>query len=167
MDVVFKCHKCEQELEINQEAVGSTIDCPSCSTQLTIPAADQEGVRLVEDEAQAPDAAPPAEETAEGDGPHFSVRTDYTGSEKLVKKKGAVVDELKSSPGGPKLRLKTIRRADCVEVGKDLFDEIVTKFLGKLENDAIISVSPVSYMTLDIATQKLMNDYGVMIVYKR
>jgi hypothetical protein len=53
-----------------------------------------------------------------------------------------------------------------VEVGHDHFDEQVTKFIQKVGEQHIVNMIPVNYSTLDIGTQKLLNDFGVMIVYR-
>jgi len=42
-----------------------------------------------------------------------------------------------------KLRVKTIRHSDCVEVGKDHFDEVVTKFLEKIGETHLVSITPI------------------------
>jgi hypothetical protein len=55
---------------------------------------------------------------------------------------------------------------DCVEVGHDRFDEVVTNFLGKIGETNIVSITTISYSHVDISSQKLLNDYGVMIIYK-
>ncbi len=64
------------------------------------------------------------------------------------------------------MRVKTIRRIDCVEVGHDKFDEVVTNVLAKIGEANIISLNTVTYQYLDIGTQKLLTDFGVMIVYR-
>ena len=93
------------------------------------------------------------------------MRSDYDHTEVLVTSKKAKDDEV-AQDGDRKIRVKTIRRVDCIEVGKDNFDAIVTTFLNKIGEDNIVSITPVSYTTLDISTQKLLVDYGSMIVYK-
>ena len=65
-----------------------------------------------------------------------------------------------------KIRTKTIRHTDCIEVGHDRFDEVVSNFLGKIGQENIISINTVTYTHLDIGTQKLLTEFGVMIVYK-
>jgi len=51
-------------------------------------------------------------------------------------------------------------------VGHDRFDEVVSNFLVKVGQDHIITISPINYTNLDIGSQKLMTEYGVLIVYK-
>jgi len=71
-----------------------------------------------------------------------------------------------AAKGDKKIRIKTIRHTDCIEVGHDRFDEMVTQFLQKVGEDNIISITPLTYTHLDIGTQKLLTDYAVMIVYR-
>ena len=62
--------------------------------------------------------------------------------------------------------VKTIRRIDCMEVGKDHFDEKVTEFINTIGYERILNIQSVSYTTQDLATKALMTDFGVLIVYK-
>ncbi|MGH7969444.1 MAG: hypothetical protein ACREIC_12025, partial [Limisphaerales bacterium] len=65
-----------------------------------------------------------------------------------------------------KLRVKTIRHTDCIEVGHDRFDEIVSSFLSKTGESNIVSLTPITYTFLDIGTQKLLTEFGLIIVYR-
>jgi len=65
-----------------------------------------------------------------------------------------------------KMRVKTIRHTDCIEVGHDKFDEMLTHFLEKVGESNIHSISPMTYTHLDIGSQKLMTEYAVLIVYR-
>jgi len=65
-----------------------------------------------------------------------------------------------------KIRTKTIKHTDCIEVGHDKFDEVVSNFLGKVGESNIISITPLTYTHLDIGSQKLLTDFGVLIVYR-
>ena len=71
-----------------------------------------------------------------------------------------------SKDADKRIRTKTIRHTDCIEVGHDRFDEIVSNFLGKIGEANIISMNPINYTHLDIGTQKLLTEYGLLIVYK-
>jgi len=42
----------------------------------------------------------------------------------------------------------------------------VTKFLNKVGEANIVSINTLSYTILDIGTQKLMTDYGLLVVYR-
>ena len=66
---------------------------------------------------------------------------------------------------GKKIRLRTLRRTEFVEVGKDLFDQYTSEFLNKVGKDNIISIHPISYEHIDIATKQVINDYGIIVIY--
>jgi len=53
-----------------------------------------------------------------------------------------------------------------VESGQDHFDEVVSKFLNEVGESNIIGIHTVSYTHLDIGTQKMLNDYGVLVIYR-
>jgi len=74
--------------------------------------------------------------------------------------------EVAAKESDKKIRTKTIRHTDCIEVGHDKFDEVVTNFLSKIGESNIISLTAINYTSLDIGTQKLMTEYGVLIVYR-
>lgn len=81
--------------------------------------------------------------------------------ESLVKK---VVHAEDHKSEEKKIRLKTIKRGSCVEVGHDLFDEKVTEFLNKVGRENIIHMSAISYGAMD-STGHMLPDYGIMVVY--
>lgn len=64
------------------------------------------------------------------------------------------------------IRIKTIRRADCKELDRDNFDETVSAFLQKVGQDHIIAMHPVNYSTVDNVSQKLIDDYGLLIIFR-
>jgi hypothetical protein len=43
---------------------------------------------------------------------------------------------------------------------------VVSEFLGRIGEANIVSINTLAYTHLDIGSQKLMTDYGVMVVYK-
>ena len=59
------------------------------------------------------------------------------------------------------LRVKCIRHVDCVEVGHDRFDQVVTSFLSKIGDTNLVSITTIAYSHIDISSQKLLTDYGV------
>jgi hypothetical protein len=65
-----------------------------------------------------------------------------------------------------RIRIKTIKHTDCIEVGRDRFDEVVSDFLLKIGETNMISLTTIVYTHLDIGTQKLLQDFGVLIVYR-
>jgi hypothetical protein len=65
-----------------------------------------------------------------------------------------------------RVRVHTIRHATCVESGHDRFDEKVTEFLNEVGEANLISVHTISYTFVDIASQKTLTDFGMLIVYR-
>jgi hypothetical protein len=65
-----------------------------------------------------------------------------------------------------KLRVKTMRHSDCIEVGRDHFDEFVTRFLEKIGEAHLVSITPITYSHQDLASREWVADYGVIIVYR-
>jgi hypothetical protein len=156
MDVTFVCPHCKQELEADASLGGSTIQCPSCGTNLTIPTPDPQNIRILN---------PIATSAAAREDKHFTVPVREGPSEILVKQVAAT-DERRPTDGHLRMRVRTIRRIDCVEVGHDRFDQVVTDFLEKIGNENIVSINTLAYTHIDIGSQKLLTDYGVMVVYR-
>jgi hypothetical protein len=64
------------------------------------------------------------------------------------------------------VRIKTFKRSDCVEVGKDRFDEIVSAFLARVGQPNIVSINPISYSYVELGSHAILADYGVTIVFR-
>ena len=96
---------------------------------------------------------------------HLKVPVRDKPSEKLIAK-ASVPLEVAAKESDRQMRVKCIRHVDCVEVGHDKFDEVVSNFLAKIGDQYVVSITAINYSVLDIGSQKLMTDYGVMIVYK-
>ena len=62
------------------------------------------------------------------------------------------------------LRVKCIRHLDCVEVGHDKFDQVVTDFLGKIGEQALVSLTTISYSHIDISKTLLRICCGLLVV---
>jgi DNA-directed RNA polymerase subunit RPC12/RpoP len=178
MDLIFKCPKCGQELEVDASGAGEEIECPSCAESIRIP--ESETARIPA-ESSTPDSA---EQPAPGGWApggqhggtinssaaakikmHLKVPVHNSPSEKLIAK-ALVPLEVAAKESDRQLRVKCIRHVDCVEVGHDRFDETVTAFLGKVGEPNVVSITTISYSIVDVATQKLVNDYGVMVVFR-
>ena len=139
MDVIFECPQCKQELSVDSSGAGTQIECPSCGTPIVIP--------------EAPPAAP-------GDAPrdlghpinpmatsaaakierHFSVPVHDKPADSLIAKPLPTL-EIAAKDSDKLPRVKTIKRHECYEVGKDHFDEVVTGFLQKIGQENLISIS--------------------------
>jgi hypothetical protein len=156
MDISFKCPVCEQELEVDASGGGSTIECPACSSSITVPHPDP---ALVPPAAAAP-PEPPKEEK------HFSVPVhEKPPAQELIKKPNRPLDVV-AKEGDKTMRIKTFKRSDCVEVGKDHFDEQVSAFLEKVGQSNIVSINPITYSFMELGSRAILADYGVMIVFK-
>jgi DNA-directed RNA polymerase subunit RPC12/RpoP len=170
MDVIFNCPKCEQELAVDSSGAGSEIDCPACGESITIPEPEtvvprpglevEPGTPRIEPHTVNPMATSAAAKVEM----HLRVASNKA-PESLITKPLPPLDAAgKDSEKG--IRIRTIRHTDCIEVGHDKFDEIVTKFLNKVGEANIVSINTLAYTILDIGTQKLMTDYGLLVVYR-
>jgi predicted RNA-binding Zn-ribbon protein involved in translation (DUF1610 family) len=169
MDVIFNCPKCEQELAVDASGAGTQIDCPSCGEAIVIPAAPANRVGAQPDGDRTPSAGPlPSNPMASSAAAKVEMHLrvpQHKVSAALIEKPLPPLDAA-AKETDKKLRVKTIRHTDCVEVGRDRFDEVVTAFLVKTGEPNIVSITALSYSHLDIGTQKLLNDYGVLVVYR-
>ena len=170
MDLIFNCPKCEQELAVDSSGAGTEINCPACGEAIVIPQPESVISRLgAETDSAGPRLGPHpvnpiASSAAAKVEMHLRVPVHKTPTERLIEKPLAPLEVAKDAD--KKIRTKTIRHTDCIEVGHDRFDEIVSNFLAKTGEANIISINTIAYSHLDIGTQKLLTDFGVMIVYK-
>jgi DNA-directed RNA polymerase subunit RPC12/RpoP len=165
MDIVFNCSNCNQELSVDSSAAGSEFDCPTCGSRVVVP------------EAEGPndEHAPSAPHTsgivnaikasaAAREEHHFKVPVHDRAPETLIEKPRVPLEA--AAKEAVKIRVKTIRHSDCVEVGHDKFDEIVTNFLNKVGETHVVSIQPITYQYIEIGSQKVVTDYGLVIIYK-
>jgi hypothetical protein len=155
MDLVFKCPHCDQQLEVDAGGAGSSLECPSCSNIITVPS--QESLNP----APPPAPAPPPEPAHK----HFSVPSHDKTSDPLIQKTKRPLDVV-AKDGDKTMKIKTIKRTDCLEVGRDCFDEKVSAFLERVGQVNIVSINTINYSSIDMATHNKLEDYGVMVVYK-
>ena len=107
-----------------------------------------------------PEPEPPKEEK------HFSVPVhEHAPLQVLIQKASRPLDVV-AKAGDKTMRIKTFKRTECVEVGKDHFDEVVSSFLEKVGQSNIVSINPISYSYIELGSRQIMGDYGVMIVFK-
>lgn len=173
MDIIFNCPKCEQELEVDSTGAGSEIECPACSETIVIPAVGTKGTRTsgadtsgrIPVSVPAPSGNPIATSAAAKIEKHLKVPVHSTPSASLISKPLPPLD-VTAKETDKKIKVKTIRHTDCIEVGHDKFDEVISSFLAKVGEENIVNISPMTYTHLDIGSQKLMSDYAVMIVYR-
>lgn len=159
MDIVFNCPHCGLEIEVDQDAAGQQFDCPTCQKALTVPEAAASAAPATPVPVPTPAASASREEK------RMAVPVSQKAVESLIQKPNKSL-ELAAKESKPGMRVKTIRHSDCKEVGKDKFDEVVSDFLNKIGDQAIVSITPVNYSYLDIGTQKLLTDFGVMVIYR-
>lgn len=162
MDLDFKCPLCDQELTVDSTAAGTDIVCPSCSKTITVPAQAAAG-----DAPEAPAPGTPAITVLPmpKEQKHFAVPLHDAPSEVLIEKPRPPL-EVSAKDGDKKLKVKCIRHHDCVEVGKDKFDEIVTEYLNRIGETNVVSITTINYSLVDIASRAVVTDYGIMIVFK-
>lgn len=169
MDIIFNCPKCEQELAVDSTGAGSEINCPSCSEKIVIPAAPAAPVGAVASTTNDPTkmAASTIHTSAAAKiEMHLKVPVHASKTvEPLIEKPKATL-EVTAKESDKKMRVKTIRHTDCVEVGHDRFDEVVSAFLQKVGEQNIVSLTPMTYTHIELGSQKLMSEYAVMIVYR-
>ena len=67
---------------------------------------------------------------------------------------------------GTTIKVRTFKRTEFIEVGRDTFDENVGKFFTAIGEENIIQVIPLAYEHIDISTQKVVSDYGLILIYK-
>lgn len=161
MDIDFKCRHCDQDLSVDSAGAGTEIQCPACGGTIVIPAANLAG---------APGAAkvvnPIATSAAAKEVKHFVVpqRDKPKEGESLIAKPLKSLET--AAHDGIHLRVKCIRHFDCVEVGRDRFDELVTDFINKVGEPNIIKIETFPVSHRDLETREWVTDYGVFILYR-
>jgi ribosomal protein S27E len=165
MDIVFNCPNCDQELAVDQSGAGSQIECPSCGETITIPAAAP-GKVTTGSIPSAP-SAPSAINTSAAAKVelHLKVPVHDKPAESLIGKSKPPLDVVQKG-SGKRLRVRTIRRAACIENGHDLFDDKVSEFLHDVGESSIVATHVVVYEQFDVGVQKIMTDYGILIIYR-
>lgn len=157
MDIVFKCPNCRQELEVDSGAAGQQLSCPTCAKNITVPTPDATNLKI----GLASHTSAAAKEEK-----HFSVPVTAGPSVPLIKKSAPPLEVAAKDTGNRQVRIKTIRHTDCKEVGHDNFDKVVSEALAKIGEADLISINTINYSYLEMGTQKLLTDFGVLIVYR-
>lgn len=156
MDITFTCPSCKQQLEAPSTLSGTAINCPACNNQLVIPEADPATVRTMVPDGNA----------ARLEEKHFVVPVSERPTESLIKKALPPLEVAARTDGHKSMKVKCIRHSDCVEVGKDRFDEMVSDFLDKIGEANVVNVNTFNYQHLDLGTRQMVTDYGIMVVYR-
>lgn len=153
MEILFNCQSCKQQLEADSSLSGTSIPCPACGVNIVIPEPDPANLK-------SSGKSEPREEK------HFVVPVSESPTQSLIQKPHPPLEAAAKGDGTKVIRAKTIRHGDCVEVGKDRFDEIVTDYLQKIGEGNVISITTFPYSHIDLGTRQLQTDYGVLIIYK-
>lgn len=168
MDIVFNCPNCDQELAVDQSGAGTQIDCPSCGEHLTIPSSGKVTTGSLPPVTPPPSSPmmSPINVSAAAKVPlHLKVPVRDKPGESLIDKPKPPLEVVQKG-AGKRLRIHTIRRASCLENGHDKFDEKVTAFLQEVTETNLVGIHTISYEMFDVGVQKIMTDYGVLIVYR-
>ena len=165
MEIIFNCPHCNQELAVDSEGAGTQIPCPTCKETITIP--DKPANAEAADDAAAPSLAPSAISTSAAAkvAMHLKVPVRATAGESLIKK-SAVPLEAVAKGADKQIRVRTMRHDKCIDAGHDKFDEMVTKVLQEIGEPNLIGIHPINYEHFDVQTQKVMTDYGLVILYR-
>jgi hypothetical protein len=170
MEIIFDCPHCGQELSVDSTGAGAEIKCPTCAETITIPEESTKPVPTtapVEAEALAPTLAPSAIASSAAAKVQLNLKVPVHNAPTASLIKKAAVPLAAIAKGADKqIRVRTIRRDKCVENGHDKFDEMVTKVLQEIGEANIIGIHPISYEHFDVQTQKVMTDYGLVIVFR-
>lgn len=150
----FECPGCKQPIKGESSLAGKEIQCPSCNHTFTVPKPETSKT-----EPKAPPKGLPPKVDKK-----FKVPVYEKKQEALIEH--TVVEEEFGVKGEREIRIKTIKRMECIEVGRDNFDAVVSKLLGKSGEENVISIHPLNYTGFDSGSQKYLTDYAVMIVFR-
>src|SRR5476649_1883623 len=165
MDIVFNCPNCEQELAVDSAGAGTDIECPECHETITIPVASTRTSAPPPD-APAPTLAPSVMSTSAAAKveKHLKVPVGDKPTAILITKVNRPLGA--KTTGEKRIRIHTIKHASCIESGHDKFDDKVTEFLNEIGEANMVGVHTISYTHFDVGTQKILNDYGLVVLYR-
>ncbi len=168
MEIIFDCPHCGQELSVDAAGAGQEIECPTCAETIVIPGESTKAATTTEPVAEeshllAPSAM--ASSAAAKVVMHLKVPVHSTPSASLIKKAAVPLDAV-ARGADKQIRIRTMRHDKCIESGHDKFDEMVSKVLQDIGELNIIGIHSINYEHFDVQTQKVMNDYGLVIVYR-
>jgi len=154
---------------VDNSGAGSEIQCPSCGEKIMIPVAAATPP-VTESAPAAPLGGAQASHTIASSAAakvemHLKVPVRDKPGEVLIAKSKPPLEAV-ARGADKKIRIRTIRRAQCIETGHDKFDEKITEFLNEIGEANLITIHPIGYTHVDVTTQKILEDYGVIIVYR-
>lgn len=149
----FNCPFCNLELSIDESGSGQETECPGCKEVLIIPSPS--GASAAGEEERAPVSIPT------GSFPEAKIIKNISKSLSVAAKTAE------------KHRVKSFHHHEHVKDGKDNFDEVVSNFIGGLEDDDIISLTGFQYShqlkgkdAEGKETTTAVSEYGVLVHYK-
>ena len=163
MDIVFNCPNCDQELAVDNSGAGTQIECPACGEKITIPAVGKVTTGPLPTAPPPPPASTVSSINTSAAAKvemHLKVPVRDKPAEPLIGKPKPQL-EIVQKGAGKKLRIHTIRRASCIES-----DEKVSEFLQQVGEGNLVSMHTISYEMFDVGVQKIMTDYGLLVVYR-
>ena len=145
---------------------GEEIKCPTCGETITIP---EKSTKFAPEPPIGMPGSGPVNAIASSAAAKMELRLKVpvrsTPAEPLIEKPKPPLEVI-AKGGDKKIRVHTMRRAQCMESGHDRFDEKVTAYLNEIGEGNLLGIHPISYEIFDVGTQKVMVDYGVIIVYR-
>jgi len=165
MEIIFNCPNCEQELSVDGEGAGSEIKCPTCNAKITIPNRPPEIVSAPAPADGARIVNPIASSAAAKIEMHLKVPVRDKPAESLLKKPKMPLEAVAKGLD-KQIRARTIRRAQCVEAGHDKFDQKTMELLNEIGETNLIGIHVFNYEHLDASTQKILMDFGILVVYR-
>jgi len=167
MEIIFNCPNCGQELSVDDAGAGSEIPCPTCSENITIPEKTAKAAPAPAEEVHKASLAPSAMASSAAAKVEFHLKVPVRDkpSESLIKKAAVPLDAI-AKGADKQIRVRTIRHDKCIDAGHDKFDEICSKILADIGEHNIIGTHVINFEHFDVQTQKVMTDYGLVIVYR-
>jgi DNA-directed RNA polymerase subunit RPC12/RpoP len=169
MDIIFNCPHCEQEMAVDNSGAGSEIQCPSCGEKIMSPAAATPPAA----DSVSPGAAGMSQQAGHSIASSAAAKIEMHLKVPVRDKPGEVLiakpkPPLEAVAGGAdkKVRVRTIRHSNCIEAGHDKFDERVTEFLNEIGEVNLVGIHTVGYTHFDVSIQKIVEDYGIVVVYR-
>ncbi|HEY1661980.1 MAG TPA: hypothetical protein VGI03_06135 [Verrucomicrobiae bacterium] len=168
MEIIFDCPRCGQELSVDATGAGQEIECPTCAETIVIPEESTKAAPTTE--PVAPEAATLAPSAMASSAAakvqlHLKVPVHSTPTASLIQKSAVPLDAI-AKGADKKIRIRTMRHDKCIENGHDKFDEMVSKVLQDIGEPNLLGTHPISFEHFDVQTQKVMTDYGLVIIYR-
>ncbi len=137
---------------------GDDIACPSCGTVMRVPEAPA-AETVVEEPISTPSSGAPRQKI------QLNAAANTAAGDALIQKPIKPLEA--AAKAAIRMYVKTFRHGDYLAGGKNGFDETVSKFLQDVGEPHLMSIHPIHYSRMDSESKQVMEDYGVVIVYRR